>query len=268
MSEQASSKPTQAVAPVTETPNTTTTAPQQDNERFAQLARKEKALRMQAKQIQEQKAAWEAEKSKYVQPSSLKDKFLKNPQSLGLSYEDIAQAYLNQPTPENQKFQALQQEIENLKNGQQQVLSQAEQASKKAYETAVKQLTREVGMLVDGDEAYETIKATSNQEAVVALIEETYKEDGVLMTAEEAAKQIEEYLLEEAVKLSSLKKVQSRLKPAIEEASTEQAPQKQVPAQQQQQTKTLTNAIVQASKPLSGREKRERAILAFQGKLS
>lgn len=237
-----------------------------DAERFAQLARKEKALRIQARQMQEQKKAFEEQQAK-IQPQQdwkprLKTDLIGMLAEAGLTHEEAANALLNS-RPEDVQLRSLKAEIQALKDAQTKTVSDVEASQKKAYDQAVKQLTREVTLLVDGNDAYETIKATKSQEAVVSLIEQTYKDDGILLSAEEASQQVEEYLLEEAVNLSKLKKVQKVLSPPVEEAPA----QKTVPTRSEP-TKTLTHAITQSStSSLSVREKRARAIAAFNGQL-
>jgi hypothetical protein len=92
----------------------------------------------------------------------------------------------------------------------------------------------------------------------VELIERTFKQYGVLLSVEDAAKQVEDYLVEEAFKLTKLKKIQQRLAPAQKPVEAKLEPQKQP-----QTLKTLTNAVSS-----SGRVSvRERAIAAFKGQL-
>lgn len=280
MSEQASSPITITPAgalkspvepvPAQEAPPTTTSAPEAqpkaDVERWAQLARKEKALRAETKKIQAMKAEIDQQRAKPAEPVDWKSQFLKDPYSVGVTPEELQQITLNSmnQSPEAVMIRQLQAKIEALEAGQSTVLKKTEEAQTSAYNNAIKQLNREVGLLVDGDEIYETIKATGSQEAVVALIESTYKEDGILLTAEEAAKQVEDYLLEEAVTLSNLKKVKARLAP---EAASLETTQKQS-LTQKPQPKTLTNDMTSQSKPLSQKDRRARAIAAFQNKLN
>jgi len=110
------------------------------------------------------------------------------------------------------------------------------------------------------DEQYELIAATGSIDDVVELIERTFTEEGRLVPVEEAAQAIEDYLAEEAYKLSKLKKIQQKLAPSAQ-AKPEQK-QTEQPKQPQTQMKTLTNAVG-TQRQLSARE---RAIAAFEGK--
>jgi hypothetical protein len=234
---------------------------------WAQLARKEKALRYQARQLQQQQKAFQEQQAKVVPQQDWKERIKSDAIGMlaeaGLSHEDLTQLVLNSK-PEDIQLRQLKAEMQSIKDSQKNTLSQVEQSQKQAYNQAIKQLTREVKMLVDGNDAYETIGATGSQSAVVALIEQTYKEDGILLSAEEASSQVEDYLVEEALNLSKLKKIQSKLSPPVVEQ-----PQKTTPSQKTNvQTKTLTNAITQrTTTPSSAKALRERAIAAFNGQL-
>ena len=239
--------------------------PDQSAERFAQLARKEKALRAQARQLQEQQKAWQEQQAK--SQSSWKDQVKNDPLSVlaeaGLTHDQIAEMLLNS-RPDDMEMRRVKAELQALKNAQQEQFSKIQDAQKAAYEQAVKQVSREVNMLVDGNEAYETIKATKSQAAVVELIKQTYDEDGVLLSAEEAADMVEEYLTDEALTLAKLKKVQSKLAPPEAAQSGDEVQQNQKPLIQ---TKTLTNTVTTASKPMTKADRRARAIAAFKGEL-
>ncbi len=236
-------------------PVETVQAKPNDDERFAQLARKEKALRAQHAKFQQEKQAWEAEKNKPVPAPQ------KPPTDWDAELVRDPMAVIKTAATTIEKLQA---ELAELRSGQTKALEEVKNSQTTAYEQAVKQVSREVALLVDSDDAYETIKATSSQDAVVELIKQTYAEDGILLNAEEASKQIEEYLLEEAIKMASLKKVQSKLSPPVEQKQDPKIPTKQT---QITPTKTLTHAVNASSKPSSANDRKQRAILAFQGQL-
>jgi hypothetical protein len=122
----------------------------------------------------------------------------------------------------------------------------------------MKQIRNDVNMLVKHDPQFETIKATNSIGDVVELIEKTFNEDGVLLTVEEAAQQVESYLVDEAIKLARLAKIQQKLAPAPKAEAS-----KATGTPEKQSMKTLTNSV-NSSRTLSARE---RAILAMQGKL-
>jgi hypothetical protein len=245
--------------------------------RFAALARQQKAFRQQQKAFEEQRKAFETEKSarqaEIEQAMSWKTRLTQDPlsviQEAGLSYDQLTNAILNQPSPQDLQFQKLQQELQALKASQEQSLTKIEQAQKQQYEEAKNQIRNDVSSLVDADESFETIKAMNAQEAVVELIEQIYNQEGNLLSIEEAAKEIEEHLVEEAMKLAQLKKIKSKIlppQPQVLEGTQEAAPQQQP---QKPLMNTLSNRMVQSpAKPMTSRERRERAIAAFMGKLT
>lgn len=243
---------------------------------LAQLARKEKALLAQQREIKVQQAALLAreeaikasqaptiDQSKYI---SIED-LTKNPWDLlakhGVSYDQLTQQALNQPSPEqralNQTIDELKSEIKSLKDGQDTVKKTYEEGQKQAYTQAVNQIRNEAKQLVANNPNFEAIAHKNAVNDVVQLIERTFHEDGVLMTVEEAANEIENHLIEEAISLTKLNKIQQRLKP-----TTSTTPAKlEADAKQSQPKPTLTNAVG-STRPLTAKE---RAILAFKGEL-
>lgn len=232
--------------------------------KFAALARKEKAIRERTRALEAERAQLKSQMEEVESFRGWKTKIKADPLSAlteaGISYDDLTNALLNQGKPEDLQFKKLQAEIESLKNAQERQQSDAKKAQDEQYQRAKKQISTEVSLLVDGDEAFETIKSMQAQDSVVELIETTFKEDGVLMSVEDAAKEVEEYLMEQALTMARLKKVQSKLAPT----PPAEVEQKQPHTQQKQQLNTLSNRI-----PVStgkGPSARERAIAAFQGK--
>ncbi len=255
----------------------TKTSEEPISSQYAVLARKEKAIRQREQQLRAReaqiKAAEDAAKSAPKSPTIdeskyvPKDRLTQDPftvlNELGLNYDQLTELALNAPKPEQlalmNEIKAMREEILNLKG-----------ETKKSFEDqqnlqrtqAVSQISNEVKRLVNNDPNFETVKATGSISDVVELIEKTFDEDGILLSVEDAAQQVEDYLIEEAIKIARLSKIQQRLQP--KESPAASAPQKTTTQPEQPQLKTLTNAIT-SSRPLSAKE---RAILAFQGKLS
>lgn len=250
---------------------------------YAVFARKEKQLRAKAQAqeaaikqrelaLQQREEAIKAKDAEYQSKYILKDK-LTNPDDTlntlidaGLSYDQITQLMLNQPDAQTQAQIQYQKKIDAklaaLEAAQERAEKTAQEQQKQQYDQALGQITLEAKNLIEGDpDTYEAIKATGSVKDVVKLIETTFKEDGVLMTVEDAAAEVEEYLIEEASKLSRLKKIQQMLNRNAQKASSPQA----TPVQKssQPQLKTLTNSVGSSGK-LSAKE---RAILAFKGEL-
>ncbi len=262
MSDPQMKAPIEGVPPVAEPQAPAPVEPK--DERFEQLARKEKALRAQARQLQQEKQQIEALKAQKPQTDDswktrLKTDLAGMLAEAGLSHEEFAGNMMNvQPMDVNTK--RLETRIAELESKLNKTAEDMNSGQQKAYDQAIKQVTRDINLLVDAEEAYETIKSTGSQDAVLALIEDTYKEDGVLLSTEEACKQVEDYLLKEAISLAKLKKVQQRLQP------TEPVKAPEPVKSQIQKTSTLTHAITQAAGTktnMSAKERRDRAIAAF-----
>lgn len=247
---------------------------------FAQLARQERALQIKARQQEQQWKAKEdafrakeaelLEKSKqyeqgWVPKERIKQDALTALSEAGVSYDDVVQQVLNQ--------QAIDPRMQSLITKQETRIAQLEarleesaknqvNQQQQAYQAAVKQITTDVKQLVQTDPNFETIKETGSVKDVVELITKTYDKDGVLLTVEEAAQEVENYLVEEALKVTRIGKIKKRLEES--NASAKQATQKTQATKQTQPTmKTLTNAT-SSTRQLSVRE---RSILAFKGEL-
>ncbi len=247
-----------------------TEAPKEDQraQLLAQMAKKEKALRdaqraLSAEKEQLQARIQESEKSWKEQ---LRAQLLQDAhgtlQNLGIGYDQITQSILNAGNPEDLKFQALQREIQNLKLSQEQAAENAKKASQEQEQQIMKQMRTEVGLLVDGNEEFETIKAMEAEDSVVELIKQTFDQDGVLMNVSDAAKEVEKYLFEKLTAWTQLKKLQAKSQPA----AAEPTPTEATPQQSTQRTQTtLSNRQTASGRPMTARERRERAIAAFKG---
>lgn len=265
--------------PVAEVPKTAEQI--RESERFARLARGEKALR--AKQLQLEasyKAKEDALKAreqaletqpKFDQTQYIsKDRLLKAPLEVmaetGLSYEQLTEQLINQ-TPRDPRMDhelnQLKAEIKALKDAREDSQKAAQESQTQQYQAALSQIRSDVKALVNADDTFEAVKATNSYNDVVELIEKVYQKESRLMTVEEATQQVEDFLIEEALKLTKIKKVEKRWQAARTPAST-QTPTATSQAQKQPQPmKTLTNANASARKLSS----RERALLAFKGEL-
>lgn len=236
--------------------------------RLAALARQQKALRAQQRAVEERSRAIEAQKQEIEQAKAWKQRLTTDPYGVfleaGLTADQAASLLLNQPNTSDQEVQLLKQEIKALKAAQEKSNSKFDDVQKKQYEDAKRQIGTDVKLLVDGNKEFETIKAMNAEEAVVDLIEAWFQHtDGKeLMTIEDACKEVEEQIIEDALKFAKLNKIQSRLAPVVIPE-----PQKQ-PSPPQKQMPTLSNRMVPSTPTRSSeKERRERAILAFQNKL-
>lgn len=272
---------TQDAAPANaqEKPPTAAAEEPEVSSKFAELAKREKALRArQSQQEQALKAREEAIAKREAELQSRqapqdstfisKDQFMRDPikalNELGLTYDDITQGFLDASTPQDPRLlsqiKMLEEKLAKLEGQTQEWDKKTAEQQQQAYEAAVNQLKSDTKALVESDDSFEMIKATDSISDVVELIERTYKEDGVLLSVQDAAQEVENYLIEEALKLAKTGKVQQKLKP-VAPAATEAGKQQQPGQTQQQTVKTLTNSIA-SSRQLSARE---RAIMAFKG---
>jgi hypothetical protein len=246
------------------------------SKQYAIIARKEKALRMKMQEIKAKEAELlsreqalkspqqsQVDESKFISLEKLQSDPVSTLLRAGVSYDQITQMIMNQPQVDpatRAMMDELKAEIQALKGEQENSKKSAAEQQTQAYQNALKQIEREASSLIHNDPAFETIKATGSVSDVVQLIEDTFKADGILLSVEDAAREVEEYLVNEAIKLAELKKVKQRLAPPKKEE-----PKQEIKAQpQQNQMKTLTNAVG-TTRQLSAKE---RAILAFKGELN
>lgn len=245
---------------------------------YAQMARKEKAIRAKQQEILQREealkareAALQSKDSEYQQKYVPKDRLTQDTLSvlneLGISYDQLTEMVLSRtvdgqnPSVESRELQEMKAEIKRLNEALERNQKAQEENQQKAYQQALNNIRNEAKKLVDIDDSFEAIKATDSIGDVVELIERTFKEDGVLLTVEEACREVESYLEEETLKLTRLKKIQAKLQQNQSKADDKKEVKQE--SQQQQQAKTLTNNI-STTRRLTAKE---RAILAFEGKL-
>jgi len=246
--------------------------------RLERLARHQRAIREEQRLLQSERMRFEAERAAHSserkvveEAAAWKQRLTQDPYGVmlesGLTADQVASLMLNQPNPADQRVMLLEQKIAQLEAAQGKTLSKFDEVQQQQYEDAKKQIHHDVMATVNSDQSFETIKAMSAQDAVVDLIEATFKENGQLMSIQDAAQEVEEYLIEEAMKFTSLNKIKSRLNP-VPPVAEEPLVQKQQPVLQKQMP-TLTNRMVQsaATHPLSDKERKSRAIAAFNGTL-
>lgn len=268
-----------------ETKPEVTKAPKEDSlsSQYALLARKEKALRAKAQQqdaaakareaaLVEREAKLAAKDSEYQARYIPKDRIVQDPlaalSELGVSYDQITQAILNSPKPENMEqlnaIRELKAELVAVKEAQLAAKKSIEDQQQQSYQQAISQIRKDATKLVENNPDYETIKETKQVNEIVKLIEKTYHEDGYVMDIEEAAQLVEQEIVDRIMATVNIKKIKQKLQPAEKPVNTtSQKTQETISRSEPQSQKTLTNAIG-SSRPLSATE---RAVLAFQGKL-
>lgn len=267
-----------------ETPPVEVKKPQIDPEsrrRFEQIARQERAARQKAEQRnQELNAREEALKAKeaaisqseqkyqqgYISKDDLKRDTLRILADAGVSYDEVTQQILNQqmtdPRTESM-IGRLEAKIAQLEQANKKTEETYTQQQQQAYQSAVKQIENDARQLVKMDPNFETIKATGSVKDVVELITQTYEKDGILLSVEDAAQQVEDYLVEEAMKVTRIGKIKTRLEQQNAQAAKASMKTPANKEQTQGTMKTLTNASA-STRQLSARE---RALLAFKNEL-
>jgi len=249
--------------------------------KFAQLAKREKAIRIRhqqadhaLKQREQALAAREAELSskaqfdptKYIDKQRLREQTLDVLAEEGLSYDELTQQLINQQ-PKNPRYDALvsklEAKIEALEEANKTSQTNQQEQQTQAYDAAIKQLKTEATTLVSQDAAFELIRATGEVDQVVELIKSTFNEEGWVMSTEEAAAEVEQEL--ERRMNHVINKTEKFKKRFATPVAPAKAAQTQSPndTKQSQPMKTLTNATG-STRQLSARE---RALLAFRGEL-
>lgn len=245
------------------------------------IARKERQLRAKQQQIENTiKNREEAIKSKeaelakreqellsgYISKQKLKSNPLLVLNEEGVTYDDLTQQILNS-SPLDPRMEALinkqSEQLQQLQSKLDAYEKNTQTAQEQQKQTALKQIRRDAQEMIKANpDEYALIKATNSLSDVVDLIDRTYEEEGYVMSLEEALNETETYLIEEADKLARIEKIKKRISaPSAEAKKSETQPPKQ--SQQQQPMKTLTNNVG-STRRLSSKE---RAILAFEGKL-
>lgn len=236
------------------------------------LAKQHKILRQQQKYNDEQKrrnqerdTKWAELETKAQEAERLKQRLKDDPYGalldLGLTSDQVAAQLLNQPNPVDQKLFLLEKKLAEYEEKFAKLSTGQEEWQNNSIDVAKKMAKHEIKTLVANDEAFEMVKAYGEQaeDAVVELMHESIKA-GIPMDAAEALKEVEEHLINEYMKFSTLKKVQAKFAPPV----VDDQAQKITPPSQKQPIQTLSNRMVQsAAKPLSDKERVQRAIDAF-----
>lgn len=235
-------------------------------------ARKEKQLLKMRREFEEQKKAWEAEKSGYIPKSRFKEDSLSALAEVDLDYQKLTETVLNQPNINDPTIRALQQRVRAMEEAESNRTRQAQAQQQQQYEQAKKQMSSDVKLTTNGSPDFELIEKWGAHDLVVERIEKSFNEDGIIMDTKEACRAVEEYLMTEALKAYETNKIKERLKPKEETIPAEVAAATKLKQQNVSvtpaQIKTLTNRMSQeAPQRTSDKERIERAKAAFRGEL-
>lgn len=218
---------------------------------FAALAKQRRALQQEKQALDREKAEFTAKQDAGgIDLARLKSDPIGVLQEIGIGYEQLTEAVLNQQNGYNPEIKTLKDELAALKAEMNKTFSDKETQQEEA---ALNEIEREVRQRSSQGDDFELIRATRSEPKVRELVKRTYKESGEILDVGEAMKLIEDELLKDNLKLANLKKIQSQFAPAS-------YPQ---PQQQQRQMRTLTNRDT-ASIPMTPKQ---RALAAFAGTL-
>lgn len=245
-----------------------------DAQRLEAMVRKEKALRRESQRLSQEKTQqsqfspqFEAMKRENAQLRNWAQRFYRNPVEVlneaGVSGDLITQGLMNQPSREAVSIRALQAQIAQLTEQNKAIDTKLTEGQQAQYDQAKNQIRSDAKQLVAQDEGnFEAIKAQGQDalDAVVELIEQTFEKEDRLMSVKEAADEVENFLIEEAMKLNSLKKVQTRLGQANTLGGQNQGGS---PASSQGPS-TLSNRGLPAPSPKGRRTEKERVAAAIQ----
>lgn len=225
------------------------------------LARKQQRLQQEVQAQRDKEAAWSAKEADYIPKTAFKEKAEANVaealKDLGLDYEQLTNLLLSQQQSDDpvKKLEAKIQKIE----------TDHEQQVSKQYEATVSQYKKEIASLIDSDEAYITVKEEKAQDAVLQHILDTFHNDGEILSVEAASAEIEDFLVEEALKKAQLTKVKSRLSPPAEKAPEKTLPPpKTAPRTLTERVTTAPTRTVGQFQHLSPQERLAQAIARAQ----
>lgn len=289
--------PTKDNSPLVEGSSEAALAPKQDDPQLAAKiaqAKREKIWRQKLQAMEQKTQSLEAKlmareelkslmpsASDYVPKSRLKSDLYGALADAGITPDDMTQYFANAPSQEVREIQELRNYTKSLEEKISQMDNRFQERDSAQYQQALNQIRSDVKSLVVNSPEFETVQATGSHETVVRLIEKMFKETGTVMTVEEAAMEVENELMDQAIKLANLPKIKQKLTPqevaAIVNDAAQTAPQgkMQITTSARQQTtgqgpaRTLTNAVstTAPNKARSRSERRERALLAAMGQL-
>lgn len=230
---QDSNRQSEQVEETLTTPKEVTLSPQ-----LTALARKEAKIRQQELALKADKDAIATERAEIAKLKDLKTKLAAKDYSvldeIGVSYEEWTNYLINKgetSKPEVEAIKKLEDEIKGIKTAN-------EQQVNKQYEATVNQYKRDIKNAVESNPEFDSIKSQKAEEHVLKHILDTFNEDGEILTVDQACKEVETAILEEAREYLKLTKIQSEIKPKVEE---------KILPPPKQSLRTLTNQATQVN---------------------
>lgn len=140
---------------------------------------------------------------------------LKALEHLGITFEELTKAILNEEDPDP-KYDALKAELDEVKGkltaDEQAIKDAADAAEKQRLDKAVDFFKTQIKEVVDkGEDNYELIKLNDAHDLVYEVVENYFEQHGKLLPAKDAADHVEKWLEERAETIVKSKKVQAKL---------------------------------------------------------
>jgi len=223
---------------------------------YAALVKEKRALQMERAKLEQERKAFDSQGTDTKSAQELVERLKTNPLSVlqehGVTYDKLTEDLLAESGDNSGQISRLEAKIKSLEEGLQNQNKSLTDRDAQAEQQVLSHIRKDTDRLVASDDNYEMIRIEKAQGAVVKLMHAHWKETGDMMDLTQALQLVEDQLIEENLARAQSKKIQSRLN------------QKQQPvASPTKPIRTLTNRDG-VSPPMSSRE---RAILAFQGRL-
>lgn len=228
------------------------------------LAKREKALQKQREEIQKSKLDIDSKYEEINKFKSLKEQAKTNPlkflEEAGLTYEELTNFILNgnKPTAE-METSSIKSEMQKLRDEIAQREQERENSAKamdeKRAQEAISNFKENItGFLTGKPDDFELYNNyPESVDLIYDVIEAHFEQTEKVMSMEEAAKLVEDHFESEAMKVTSFKKIQSKLAP--KPAPTEEDGFQKA---KQQASPTLNNSMSQTVSGLSNSTETDR----------
>ena len=228
------------------------------------LAKREKALQKQREEIQKSKLDIDSKYEEINKFKSLKEQAKNNPlkflEEAGLTYEELTNFILNgnKPTAE-METSSIKSEMQKLRDEIAQREQERENSAKamdeKRAQEAISNFKENItGFLTGKPDDFELCNNyPESVDLIYDVIEAHFAQTEKVMSMEEAAKLVEDHFESEAMKVTSFKKIQSKLAP--KPAPTEEDGFQKA---KQQASPTLNNSMSQTVSGLSNSTENDR----------
>ncbi len=228
------------------------------------LAKREKALQKQREEIQKSKLEVDSKYEEINKFKSIKEQAKTNPlkfiEEAGLTYEELTNFILNgnKPTAE-METSSIKSEMQKLRDEIAQREQERENSAKamdeKRAQEAISNFKENItGFLTGKPDDFELCNNyPESVDLIYDVIEAHFEQTEKVMSMEEAAKLVEDHFESEAMKVTSFKKIQSKLAP--KPAPTEEDGFQKA---KQQASPTLNNSMSQTVSGLSNSTENDR----------